>query len=173
MTDPKTLTHSSPLREVLGNMAETFDEALDIEWGDDDEVLVCGVENPDVCECCQERLGGDSRLGRRVRYVGPVARPGDAVAGVPAGLSQTSTARVQRLGCPDGTPLWPVRQMGPFAEVLEGERLHEVDRLCRVVGQVPLGRSDRRVTQHLLNLVERYASGVEHPGEATAQVVRP
>lgn len=53
MTDPKTLPHPRPLMEVLGNMAETFDEALDIEWGDDDEVLVCGVENPDVCESCQ------------------------------------------------------------------------------------------------------------------------
>ena len=52
-TDPKTLPHPRPLMEVLGNMAETFDEALDIEWGDDDEVLVCGVENPDVCESCQ------------------------------------------------------------------------------------------------------------------------
>ena len=44
MTDPKTLPHPRPLMEVLGNMAETFDDALDIEWGDDDEVLVRGGE---------------------------------------------------------------------------------------------------------------------------------
>jgi hypothetical protein len=47
MTEPKTLM------ETLGDMAESFDDALDIEWGDDDEVLACGVENPDVCESCQ------------------------------------------------------------------------------------------------------------------------
>ena len=47
MTDPKTLM------ETLGDTVETFDNALDIEWGDDDQDLACGVENPDVCESCQ------------------------------------------------------------------------------------------------------------------------
>lgn len=30
-----------------------FDGVTDgIDWGDDDEPLACGVENPDICESC-------------------------------------------------------------------------------------------------------------------------
>lgn len=53
MTDRKILRPPQPLMDVLGKFTEQFDNELDIDWGDDDEVLTCGVENPDVCESCQ------------------------------------------------------------------------------------------------------------------------
>ena len=32
---------------------ERMGEFPEIEWVEPDEVLACGVENPDVCESCQ------------------------------------------------------------------------------------------------------------------------
>lgn len=42
-------SEQEPLHEDEGFMGEW----PDIEWGDNDQVLVCGVEDPDVCESCQ------------------------------------------------------------------------------------------------------------------------
>lgn len=46
--------HPRRLMEVLGDLAEQFDDAID--WGDDaDEeiVVACDLENPETCESCQ------------------------------------------------------------------------------------------------------------------------
>lgn len=48
--------HPRRLMEVLGDLTEKFDEAMDIDWGDDaDEeiVVACDLENPETCESCQ------------------------------------------------------------------------------------------------------------------------
>ena len=48
--------HPRRLMEVLGDLAEQFDDAIDIDWGDDaDEEIVsaCDLENPEACESCQ------------------------------------------------------------------------------------------------------------------------
>lgn len=48
--------HPRRLMEVLGDLSEKFDEAMDIDWGDDadEEIAVaCDLENPETCESCQ------------------------------------------------------------------------------------------------------------------------
>ena len=32
--------------------ADDFGDA-ELDWGDEDEVLACGIENPEECEACQ------------------------------------------------------------------------------------------------------------------------
>jgi hypothetical protein len=52
----EALPHPRRLMEVLGDMAKQFDDAIDIDWGDDaDEEIVgaCDLENPETCESCQ------------------------------------------------------------------------------------------------------------------------
>lgn len=47
---------SGRLTETLGELSSKFDEAMDIDWGDDaDEEIVasCDLANPESCESCQ------------------------------------------------------------------------------------------------------------------------
>lgn len=44
LTDDLTTTENSAPNE--------FGDA-ELDWGDEDEVLACGIENPEECEACQ------------------------------------------------------------------------------------------------------------------------
>ena len=38
--------------ETAANTTDDFGDA-ELDWGDEEEVLACGIENPEECEACQ------------------------------------------------------------------------------------------------------------------------